>query len=202
MQPEREIVQFVKREMTDSGEAAHTYDHVKRVFVLSMELGKSTDANLRILGAAALLHDIGRARESETGVSHSILSGEMSKDILLENGYSDSEIDEIVAVIRTHRFSEGLTPTSLEGEILSDADKLDAMGAIGVFRAVERAAVTGAGIEGFLHHADEKLLKLRELMYTDVARSLAEKRHEFLESFINQLRGELDQSDFFNNNSR
>ncbi len=202
MQPEKQIVQFVKREMIDSGEAAHSYDHVKRVFALSMELGKSTDANLRILGTAALLHDIGRARESELGVSHSILSGEMSKDILLENGYSDSEIGDIVAVIRTHRFSEGLTPTSLEGEILSDADKLDAMGAIGVFRAIDRAVATGAGIEGFLRHADEKLLKLRELMYTDAARSMAEKRHGVLESFVNQLREELNQSDFFNNNSR
>ncbi|MCK4740566.1 MAG: hypothetical protein KAT22_03410, partial [Candidatus Thorarchaeota archaeon] len=85
----------------------------------------------------------------------------------------------------------GLTPTSIEGEILSDADKLDAMGAIGVFRAIAQASMTGVGIDGFLNHADEKLLKLHKLMYTDQAKTLAEKRHAILDRFVNQLREEI-----------
>jgi len=156
-----------------------------------MKIGADLEANLKVLGAAALLHDIGRTREEETAVSHSILSGEMGRGVLSENGFTDSEIDHVVGVIGTHRFSEGLEPNSLEGEILSDVDKLDAMGAIGVFRAIAQAASTGAGIEGFLEHADEKLLKLRDSMYTERARIEAEHRHRTLEAFVNQLKSEL-----------
>ncbi len=162
-----------------------------RVYEMCMEIGADLDANLKVLGAAALLHDIGRPREEETAVSHSILSGEMGRGILSECGFNDSEIDHVVDVIRTHRFSEGLEPNSLEGEILSDVDKLDAMGAIGVFRAIAQAVRTGAGIMGFLNHADEKLLKLRDLMHTETTRTEAEQRHRTLEAFVNQLRSEL-----------
>ncbi len=75
---------------------------------------------------------------------------------------------------------------------MSDADKLDAMGAIGVFRAIAQANSTGVGIEAFLRHADEKLLRLKDLMYTDGARTVAEERHSTLESFVMQLREELE----------
>jgi len=192
MEPlEKKIEQFVRQELVKSGRGAHTMDHTMRVYSLCMKIGTDLKANLKVLGAAALLHDVGRPREEETAVSHSILSGEMGRGILSESEFTDSEIDHVVEVIRTHRFSEGLEPNSLEGKILSDVDKLDAMGAIGVFRAVAQAASTGAGIEGFLYHADEKLLKLRELMYTDNARIEAGHRYQTLEAFVNQLRSEL-----------
>ena len=157
-----------------------------------MKIGKEVGADLKVLGAAALLHDIGRPKESESGISHSILSGEMSQDILRKTGYDDEEVKKVVDVIRTHRFSEGLEPNSLEGRVLSDVDKLDAMGTIGVFRAIAQAAETGVGVEGFLNHADEKLLKLKDLMYTDAAMAEAVKRHTTLEAFVSQLRDELN----------
>jgi uncharacterized protein len=188
---EKKIEQFVRQELVKTGRGAHTLDHTMRVYSLCMKIGMDLKANLKVLGAAALLHDVGRPREEETAVSHSILSGEMGRGVLSESEFTDSEIDHVVDVIRTHRFSEGLEPNSLEGKILSDVDKLDAMGAIGVFRAVAQAASTGSGIEGFLYHADEKLLKLRELMYTDNARIEAGHRHQTLEAFVNQLRSEL-----------
>ncbi|MFW9884729.1 MAG: HD domain-containing protein [Candidatus Thorarchaeota archaeon] len=186
------IDSFVKQEMTGSDPGAHAYDHVKRVFSLAMRIGTKLGANLRILGAAALLHDVGRANEEETGISHSIVSGDMSTEILDEVGFTQNEIQNVRDVIRTHRFSEGLTPTSLEGEILSDADKLDALGAIGVFRAIAQAAATGDGAEAFLRHADEKLLKLHELMYTEEGREIAEARHSVLSDFVGELRKEID----------
>jgi uncharacterized protein len=111
-----------------------------------------------------------------------------------EVGYTEHEIELVVQAIRTHRFSEGLAPTSIEGEVLSDADKLDAMGAIGVFRAIAQASMTGVGIDGFLIHADEKLLNLHKLMYTEQAKTLAEKRHVILDRFVNQLREEIQSS--------
>ena len=192
MNKEKDIDKFVKDIFAkSSSKGPHSYDHIRRVYSLAIEIGKIVGANQRVLTAATLLHDIGRMQEKETGVSHSILSGEMSEPFLQKIGYSETEIKKIIGAIRTHRFSEGLTPSSLEGEVLSDADKLDAMGAIGVFRGIAHATETGKGIDGFLSHADAKLLKLKDLMYTEEGKRLAKIRHSDLEHFIKQLRSEL-----------
>jgi len=183
---------YVRRIFGRSQKGAHSYDHTLRVLSVSLQIGKEVGANMRILYAAALLHDIGRPREEKTGVTHALLSGEMSKRVLSKAGYTPQETESVVAAIRTHRFSEGLRPVSLEGEILSDADKLDAIGAIGIFRAVAEAAATGGGMEAFLRHADEKLLKLAGLMYTEAGRRLAVSRHRVLEDFIRRLRADMD----------
>jgi uncharacterized protein len=186
------IDNYVRQEMTSVSDMGHEYDHVKRVFSRCMEIGQSAGADLKILGAAALLHDIGRISELETGISHSISSGEMAVKILEEVGYSKDEIDDVKKVIRTHRFSEGLIPSSLEGKILSDADKLDAMGAIGVYRAIAHSTFTGVGIRGFLQHVDDKLLKLRDMMYTEIGKKNAQEKHRFLDDYVKRLRFELD----------
>jgi uncharacterized protein len=185
------IEEFVREQLTKNSKGAHTFDHTKRVYALSLRIGKTLGADLKILGAAALLHDIGRSKEAATGVSHSILSGQLSDEILRKVGFDDAEIQKVVDAIRTHRFSEGIKPTSLEGKILSDVDKLDAMGAIGVFRAIAQASSKGTGIEGFLSHADEKLLRLKDLMHTEGARRIAEERHNTLDAFVMQIREEL-----------
>ncbi|MHA1905968.1 MAG: HD domain-containing protein [Candidatus Thorarchaeota archaeon] len=190
MFPEEEIDAFARNVLEPNGQGAHTYDHTKRVLALSLRIGREAGANVRILGAASLLHDIGRPNEKVSGESHSVSSGNMSKDFLTSIGYSEDEVREVVGAIRTHRFSEGIEPTSLEGQILSDADKIDAIGAIGVFRAIAQASVSGRGIDGFLQHADEKLLKLKDLLYTKEARRVAIERHAFLESFVNRLHNE------------
>ncbi|MFX1579964.1 MAG: HD domain-containing protein [Promethearchaeota archaeon] len=188
----REIEEFAREKIEGNSRGAHAFNHVKRVYALSIKIGKEMGANLKILGAAALLHDVGRPKERETGVSHSILSGEISHEILLKVRYDAEEIKSVVDAIRTHRFSEGLEPNSLEGKILSDVDKLDAIGAIGVYRAIAQAETSGSGIKGFLKHADEKLLRLKDLMYTDEARVVAEERHKTLESFVLRLREEYE----------
>jgi uncharacterized protein len=185
------IEEFVRENLERSGIGAHTFDHTKRVYALCIKIGRDLGADLRVLGTAALLHDIGRPQEAATGISHSIGSAEMSQDFLKSVGFDGEEIERVTDAIRTHRFSEGLKPNSLEGEILSDADKLDAMGAVGVFRAIAQAVTTGVGVEGFLSHADEKLFKLRDLMYTDRGKAMAEERHKTLEVFVLQLREEL-----------
>ena len=191
---DEKIDEFVRSVLLTSEKGAHSYDHTKRVYLLAMAIGSKAGADLKVLGAAAQLHDVGRPREAQTGESHSVISGEMGRPIMREVGYTEHEIELVVQAIRTHRFSEGLTPTSIEGEVLSDADKLDAMGAIGVFRAIAQASMTGVGIDGFLIHADEKLLNLHKLMYTEQAKTLAEKRHVILDRFVNQLREEIQSS--------
>ncbi len=188
--PEREIDEFVRRCLYGL-EGAHHYDHTRRVYALAMEIGKRLGANLRVLGTAALLHDIARPQEARTGISHAIIAGEMSRGLLERLGYTPDEIRAVLGAIRTHRFSEGLRPRSLEGRVLSDADKLDAMGALGVFRAIAEATMTRSNIEGFLKHADEKLVRLRSMLYTDIAREMARDRHRLLQEFVRQLKAEL-----------
>lgn len=190
----KKIAYFAERHMISETRSAHEFEHVKRVYGIAMSIGNKIGADLKILSAAALLHDIGRSKEEKYGISHSILSGEMSEEILRNVGYDDDEIARVKTVIRTHRYSEDLHPTSLEGEILSDADKLDALGAIGIFRGIAQATVCKSGIEGFLKHSDEKLLKLHELMHTEEAKELAERRHAIIASFVKELRNELKQA--------
>jgi uncharacterized protein len=188
---ESRILNFVRNELAKSDLGAHTLDHTMRVHALSIQLSEGLSVNRRVLKAAALLHDIGRPSEAQTEVSHSITSGEMGRELLAELGYSDQEIKQVISAIRTHRFSEGIRPTSLEGEILSDADKIDAIGAVGIYRAIAQAVTSGSGIHGFLRHADEKLLKLKDLMHTAIGKRLASERHEVLNNFVQQLRQEL-----------
>jgi uncharacterized protein len=191
MKLEEKVDAFIRDMFNDSEHGAHTYDHTKRVYMTATNIGEQLGANLRILGVAALLHDVGRPYEAKTGISHANQSVEMSRTLLKDLGYRETEIEQVIQVIRTHRFSENIQPTSLEGEILSDADKLDALGAIGVYRAIAQATITGVGIEGFLKHADEKLLKLCDLMYTEPAKIEAKKRHEILSSFVQELVSEM-----------
>lgn len=193
MFPEKEIDTFARKALEGEGNGAHTYDHTRRVFAIATAIGNAENANQRVLGAAALLHDIGRPQEEKTGESHSILSGKMSLKFLSEIGYSESEVREVILAIRTHRFSEGLEPDSLEGKILSDADKIDAIGAIGVFRAIAQATVSGRGIAGFLTHADEKLLKLKDMLYTKKAREVAEEKHSLLADYVEKLKKEFNE---------
>ncbi len=194
MFPEKDIDAFVRQILEKNGNGAHTYDHTRRVLSVALEIGKNIGANIRVLGAASLLHDIGRPEEERTTESHSIISGRISREFLPNIGYSKEEINHIVSVIRTHRFSEGIEPTSIEGKILSDADKIDAIGAVGIFRAVSQAAIKGRGIVGFLTHADEKLLKLASLLYTEEAKMIAKERHNTLEIFVNHLKKETKES--------
>ena len=151
-----EILDFVRKHLSNSERGAHTFDHIKRVYAISMQIGEGLPISTRVIQAAALLHDVGRPKEDESGISHSILSGEMSKPLLQKLGYTETEIEKILDAIRTHRFSEGIEPNSPEGRILSDADKLDAMGAIGVYRAVAQAESKGRGIVGFLQQQNPK----------------------------------------------
>ncbi len=189
---EKLIEAFVRGIFAGSEKGAHTLDHTLRVYRLCLQIGERLNADLRVLGAAALLHDIGRTKEKETGISHSILSGKMGRTALKQAGYTEEEIAKIIEAIRTHRFSEHLTPTTLEGHILSDADKLDAIGAVGVYRAIAQSVESGRQIEGFLKHADEKLLKLVDLINTGPAKEIAQQRHRVLSMFVEQLRHEVE----------
>ena len=164
----------------------HGFEHTERVVGLCRVLGDRLGADLSVLIPAAILHDIGRGEDG-----HAEKGAEIAGIILKENGVPYDKIERIVEAIRVHSFSERLEAASLEAQILSDADKLDAMGAIGVYRAGQYSGEHDRPLEDYVGHFHEKLLTLKGLLYTDEARKLAETRHRFMESYLEEFMKEL-----------
>jgi len=169
------------------GYGCHSWDHAERVHDLCLLIGRREEANMEVLSAAALLHDIERSREGE----HALQSAREAEKILKGLGVPVSLSAKISEAIRTHSHSAGRTPPSLEAKILSDADKLDAMGAVGIYRAFAFAAERQVNLPEMLKHFDEKLLRLKDLMHTQSAQKLAQKRHGFMTSYEAQILDEL-----------
>jgi uncharacterized protein len=187
---EREtMLAYVTTFFTQSG--AHGLDHILRVTHLCEQIGWAENADMRILIPAALFHDVARPLEKKTGIPHEEEGARIGEAYLRQIEYDPERIPAITHAIRTHRYSTGAEPETLEAQILSDADKLDAMGAVGIARTFMQAGEHGDGIEGAARHIHEKLLNLRGLMYTDAAAVIAEKRHVLLEQFVNALENEI-----------
>lgn len=163
----------------------HGFDHTERVIKLCEVIGEELGANMEVLIPAAILHDIGRPMDN-----HAKVGAKKAKKILEEKGYRD--VDLIVHAIEVHSFSAGGEAKTLEARILSDSDKLDAIGAIGIYRAAQYATENSRTFDDFIGHFPEKLLKLKYMMYTDKARNMAEKRHEYLLAFLKQVEKELE----------
>ena len=183
------IHRYVSQTLGQSG--SHGMDHTDRVVDLCRSIGLKEDADMRILLPAALLHDVGRPLEKEQGLPHEREGARMAAEFLHSIGYDSTLIPAISSAIRTHRFQSEETPKTLEAWILSDADKLDAMGAMGIARTFLRAGEHGGGIDDAVAHFHDKLLKLRDLMHTRTGRELAAKRHEFLVAFLSTLETEM-----------
>ena len=165
---------------------SHTNDHVERVVKLAVFIAEREDADINVVKKAAELHDIARDRPN-----HAIESAKIAKKVLKKEGYDEDFIKAVVHCIEAHSFSANVEPETLEAKVLSDADKIDAIGAVGVARAFLFSGEVGRSIEDTLVHFEEKLLKLKDLLHTDTARKIAEKRHEFLLEFYNRIKKEL-----------
>ena len=174
---------------------SHGLDHVMRVTRLCEIIGKSEHADMRVLIPAALFHDIARSREETYGVPHEEEGAVMAEAYLASIQYDASLIPEIAHTIRTHRYRSARKPETLEAQILSDADKLDAMGATGLARTFMQSGEQQRDIQDSLDHIDEKLLNLKDLMYTKSARDIAMIRHEVLVRFVESLREEMALTD-------
>lgn len=169
---------------------AHSYRHTLRVRELCLLIGQEEGADLELLETAALLHDIGRPQEKVTGVSHAKVGADMAVTFLATTTFPLKKLKLVASAIHTHRFSEDLLPETLEGKILSDADKLDAMGALGLTRTIAESLVRERGLQGMIEHIDRKLLKLLDLMMTPTGKALAIPRHQLLVDFMKQLAAE------------
>ena len=176
-------------------DSCHGYEHVERVrrlcrYIARKLMEKGIEVDLEVLELAALLHDIGRNISEER---HAIVSAEIARQILNSLGYSKDKIEKVVKAILAHSYSARIKPETIEGAILSDADKLDALGAIGIARVFMYGGAKGRSIEDSIKHIEEKILKLPDLMYTEPGRELAKKRVEFVRQFLDAIRRELSE---------
>ena len=192
-----------------STDAVHNFDHIMRVYNMAERLAKAEGADLEIIRAAALLHDSRDADPgSESGrLGHHHASATFAAAVLAEKGWGQERIEAVQHCILAHRFrNPAEKPKTLEAKIIFDADKLDAIGAIGAARVLAYAALagtpfykkpsadfleTGKKNEGEVHSAyHEHLFKLRKLparMHTPTARAIADERIRYLDKFFEQM---------------
>jgi len=193
------------RQYYQGHESSHDFDHVLRVLALAERIARAEGGDLEVVRAAALLHDIGRAEEEATGGDHAAIGAARAREILA--GHPPEKVEAVVTAIASHRFRGGPPPATPEARALFDADKLDAMGAIGVARAFARAGarrrrlwvppdVAAAQGDGTPEHTPVhefvvKLARLRDAMTTATGRALAEERHAFMVEFFTRLDAEV-----------
>lgn len=165
---------------------SHGFEHTERVYNLCLHLGKVLNADQTILLPAAILHDVCRGEENhaEAGAATAAL-------ILRKLGFEEDKIQRIQKVIISHSFSAGETPESLEAKILSDADKLDALGALGIYRTAAYSGEYSRPITDYIGHFHNKLMKLDSLLYTSEAKKVAIERKKFMMLYLTQLNHEL-----------
>lgn len=162
---------------------AHGLDHTMRVTALCDRIGRKESADMKILISAALLHDISRPLEESDGIPHEEEGARIAEKFLPSLHYSNVQIQGVVHAILTHRYRSSRLPETLEAKILSDADKLDAMGAVGIARAFMTAGERGGEMQDAMDHINDKLIKLKDLMYTKTGKEIACERHRVLERF-------------------
>ncbi len=181
--------ELVKSVMSD--DPVHGYPHVLRVRDLALWIAsKYKGVDVESLEIAALLHDIARSNSIKSS-DHALKSAKVAELLLKAMGYPEDRIKLVVEAIATHSYSGGREPKSLEAKILSDADKLDALGAIGVARVLMYSAYVGRGLEGSIEHFRSKILKLPDLMKTSVGKEEALRRVKYVIEFIEELEKEL-----------
>ena len=187
---------------------AHDFDHIMRVYKNAEKLCKKEKANPKLVLTAALLHDIvSYAKSDKRSKNASTESAKKAQTMLKKYNYSDDDILIISDAIRDHSFSKHKTPKTLEGKILQDADRLDAIGAIGIARAFSVAGSekrlfynkddpfckthTPDDKQWTLDHFFRKLLKLESLMNTKSAKIEAKRRTKILKTYLNDLKKEI-----------
>ena len=189
---------------------SHGWDHTERVCNLCMHIGSVEGADLEVLRIAAYLHDVGRSHQDETKgkVCHAQKGAEMAAPLLAQYPCSDEQGANIIHCIRTHRFRGQDRPETLEAKVLFDADKLDAIGAVGIARTFLFAGEVGAKLhnpQAALHktrpYTEEdtgyreyklKLCKVKDRMLTNEGRRMAAERHAFMEAFFLRLTEEYE----------
>ena len=175
-----EYINELFRNNTDGHDAAHSI----RVYHNAIHIAeKEQDCNKEIIALAAILHDTDDYKLFKTQNNQNAVS------FLKKHMVPAETIEQIINIINGVSFSKNKDkiPTSLEGKIVQDADRLDAIGAIGIARTFAYGGKHGRTLNETIQHFYDKLLFLKDMMNTETAKQLAASRHEYLMTFLNEL---------------
>jgi uncharacterized protein len=187
---------------------AHDFEHINRVYKNAEKIGKQEKANMTLVRPAVLLHDVVSYPKSEKRSKNASLQGALQAEKILKRyGYTSYEIGIITQAIREHSFSKGMIPSTLEGKVLQDADRLDALGAIGIARTFAIGGIEKRMFynktdpfcykripndqEWTLDHFYKKLLLLEKKMNTKTAKKESIQRTKIMKRFLNDLKKEI-----------
>ena len=205
----RKARQMAER-LLDGRSGSHDWEHTLRVYRLCIDLGPREGADMEVLLVAALLHDIGRSQQDAScgAVCHAERGAEIATDIVADLALSENQKANVVHCVRAHRFRKARHPETTEASVLFDADKLDAIGAVGIARAFQFAGEHGARFHNPGHDVRNttaysrddtgyreyqvKLRHVKDRMLTDAGRRVAEGRHRFMTRFFDRFRQEVD----------
>ena len=169
------------RNLYDGNSDGHGYDHSLRVYRNAMMIAETKpEADRFIVAMAALLHD---ADDSKLFATENNFN---ARRFLEMQGVDISMTDQICETVNAVSFSKnrGKRPASIEGQIVQDADRLDAIGAVGIARTFAFGGGHGREMTDSIQHFHEKLLLLKDLMSTEKGKELAEERHAFMIGFL------------------
>jgi len=198
------------RRLYADADGVHDFDHVLRVYRVAERIARAEGADLAIVRTATLLHDIGRAQEMRAGGDHAALGAQRVPEILA--GRPAEVVAAVAHAVAAHRFRTDPQPATLEAQVLFDADKLDAIGAVGVARAFAyggahgqrlwapresvdldhwEAEGDGPGDHTPVHEFVVKLSRIRDRLFTATARAIAAERHSVTVAFFDRLAQEV-----------
>jgi uncharacterized protein len=196
--------------LMDDEDGAHDLSHIVRVWRNAQVIHREEGGDLEVLAAAVLLHDcIQVAKDSPLRSQASLLAANESRVRLAAIGWEPSRIDIVASAIESHSFSAAVAPTSIEGRILQDADRLDAIGFGGIARCFYTAGRLGSRLydladpqgkaralddgRNALDHFPRKLLTLEGSFKTRAGQELAKERHlrvlEFYQGMLAEVQG-------------
>ena len=184
---------------------SHNWDHTLRVRRLCQRIGAAEGVDMDVLLPSAYLHDIARSYQDDSNgaVCHAEKGAQLAAAIVNKLSLTADQKENILHCIRSHRFRGNLTPRTPEARVLYDADKLDAIGAVGIARAFLFAGEVGARLHSDdpnieaarTYSADDtgyrefkvKLSKIKDRILTREGRKLAVDRHTVMEDFFNRF---------------
>jgi len=167
----------------------HDFDHTMRVYRTAMMIAESEpECDKRIAALAALLHDADDSKLFETD------NNANARAFLDSQNVDEATATQICTAINAVSFSRnrGKCPESIEGKIVQDADRLDAIGAIGIARTFAYGGKHGRSLDSSIEHFHEKLLLLKDMMHTEKAKEMAEARHAFMVDFLREWEKEKE----------
>ena len=167
----------------------HGLDHSMRVYKNAMLLAETElTADRFIVALSALLHDADDYKLFQTE------NNANARNFLKSANVDPETTDRICEVINSVSFSKnrGKKPETIEGQIVQDADRLDAIGAIGIARTFAFGGKHNRSLESSIDHFHEKLLLLKDMLNTEKAKELAESRHLFMEQFLKEWEKETE----------